>query len=504
LESTLKMPKKRNGPRLVVDALLALGAVALTTNLCRFLETNPATTAISYLIMVLGIAVWRGFSAGTVASLAAAASFNYYFLPPIGTFTVADPANWVALAAFLIASTVASQLVVKARVRADEAEARRRELEGLYDLSLDLFASTSRVGALPEAAARALRTLGARGGGLLLVGGKGRPEQFFSLGEAGLPANDPLLDTVRRTGEAVEIPAAGDSRDVYLPLVVGGHRSGILVAQGTRSERAALESVASLVALAVERESFLLERSHLEALQESDRLKTSILRAVSHDLRTPLTAIRLAADSLERNVPSQGEAGSALKTVQRELEHLSHRIDNLLSLARLEAGVIVPRPEPTPAADLFRGVREALPLVLEGRLVKVHVTDDCPDVLVDPHLAVEILANLVENAARCAPLDSALELEAGRHPLEAQTVILDVLDRGPGLSANSGSFRIPIESDRETVSRVKEPRRGLGLEIARGLAEASAGDVTMMARPGGGTTARLSLPAAPEPREEDS
>ncbi len=489
----------KKAARFGLDAALAAAVVVLATALGRLVGANPATAAISFLILVLGVAVWRGFFAGTVASVAAAAGFNYCFLPPIGTFTVADPANWVALASFLIASTVASRLVLKARVRADEAEARRREVEGLYDLSLDLFAATSRVGALPEAAARALRTLGARGGGLLLLGEKGRAEQFFPLGEAGLPSGDPLLATVRSTGEAVEVPAAGESRDVYMPLVVGGHRSGILVVRGTRSERAALESVASLVALAVERESFLIERSHLEALRESDRLKTSILRAVSHDLRTPLTAIRLAADSLRRSVSEESPAGTALKTVRRELEHLGHRIDNLLSLARLEAGVIVPRPEPTPPADLFRSVREALPLILEGREVAVRVAGDCPDVLVDPTLAVEILANLIENAARCAPPDTPLELAAGRHPLEAQAVTLEVLDRGPGTTGSSGVFRVPVESDRETVSRISEPRRGLGLEIARGLAEASGGDVTLMSRAGGGTIARLSLPAAPEP-----
>jgi two-component system sensor histidine kinase KdpD len=199
-------------------------------------------------------------------------------------------------------------------------------------------------------------------------------------------------------------------------------------------------------------------------------------------------------------VAEESPAGLALKTVRRELEHLSHRIDNLLSLARLEAGVIVPRPEPTPPADLFRSVREALPLILEGRGVAVRVAPDCPDVLVDPSLAVEILANLVENAARWAPPDTDLEMEAGRHPLESRSVRLEVLDRGPG-TASSGSFRIAPEGGRETVSHVSEPRRGLGLEIARGLAEASAGEVTLMARPGGGTIARLTLPAAPEPEE---
>src|ERR1035437_11185452 len=122
------------------DAGFAIAAVALATELGRLLGANPVTTAISFLILVCGIAVGGGFFAGTVASFVAAAVFNYFFPPPIGTFTVADPANWVALAAFLIASTVSSRLVLKARIRADDADARRREGEGLYDLSLDLFA----------------------------------------------------------------------------------------------------------------------------------------------------------------------------------------------------------------------------------------------------------------------------------------------------------------------------------------------------------------------------
>src|SRR5664279_2859076 len=137
------------GVRRAVDVLLAVGVIGVTTAISRVAGANPTTVGFVYLIAVLAVAVPRGLFAGVVASLAGTACYNYFFLPPVGTFTVADPANWVALAAFLIASTVASRLVVKARVRADDAEARRREVEGLYDLSLDLFAATSRVGALP-------------------------------------------------------------------------------------------------------------------------------------------------------------------------------------------------------------------------------------------------------------------------------------------------------------------------------------------------------------------
>ena len=230
--------------------------------------------------------------AGTAASVAAALAFNFFFLPPIGTFTIAHPSNWVALGAFLVASTVTSRLVAQARQRAAEADARRAEVEALYDLSIDLFAATNRVGALGVAAGRALRTIGAAGGGLVLFrDGPGRADVVFDLAGS-LAPDDSLIETVGRRGETAEVPAPDGARDVYLPLAVGGKPTGVLVARGTRAEKAALESVGRLVALAVERDRFLSERDHLEALRESDSLKTSLLRAVSHDLRTPMTAIR--------------------------------------------------------------------------------------------------------------------------------------------------------------------------------------------------------------------
>ncbi len=239
----------------------ALAAVAAVTALGRALGANPTTTGFAFLIAVLGVAVGRGLVAGTVASLAAALAFNFFFLPPVGTFTIADPSNWVALAAFLVASTVASRLVARARQQAADAEARRAEVEALYDLSIDLFAATNRIGALGEAAGRALRTIGARGGGLVLFrDGPGKADVVFDLAGS-LRPDDVLIESVGRKGETVEIAAAGGTRDVYLPLAVGGKASGLLVARGTKADRTALESVGRLVALAVERERFLRERT---------------------------------------------------------------------------------------------------------------------------------------------------------------------------------------------------------------------------------------------------
>jgi len=244
------------------------------------------------------------------------------------------------------------------------------------------------------------------------------------------------------------------------------------------------------VALAVERERFLAESAHLDALKESDALKTSLLRAVSHDLRTPITSIRLGLDRLKR---SPGAAG-IVEDVARETERLSRRIDNLLAMARLDAGTFVPRPEPTPAADLFRATLDALPLALAGRAVDVSVAPETPDLLVDPALSVEILANLLENASRAAP-SGALALAAEPSPRDAARVRLDVLDRGPGISPE-------VKQAAAGGAPGDAGRAGLGLTICQSLARAMGGSVALMDRAGGGTIARLEVPAAATPIEE--
>ncbi len=449
---------------------------------------NATTAGFVYLVAVLLAAARLGFAAAVAASLAATACFNRFFLPPVGAWTISDPANWVALAVFLLASVLVSRLVANEQRRAQEAEARRTEMEALYELSVDLFAATNRVGALGEAAGRALRSIGARGGALLITadGASSESEVIAATGDHRLDRSDPLLETVIRSGEAAEVPAADGARDAYLPLALGGRPIGVLLVRGTRADRHALASVGRLVALAVEREKFLEERAHLEALRESDALKTSLLRAVSHDLRTPITALRLGLERLRRSAADTTDVDA----VSAETERLSRRIDNLLAMARLDAGTYVPRPEPSPAADLFRATLEALPLVLAGRPVQVSVAPDAPDAFADPALAVEILANLLENAARAGP--AALELAAEAHPSDPARVRLEVRDRGAGVSAD-------VKRAASTGGSPAEAGRGgLGLVICASLARAMGGSITLLDRSGGGTIARLDLPAAAE------
>lgn len=325
------------------------------------MHLGPSTAGFAFLIVVLIAALRGGLLVGAVASIAATLCYNYFFFPPFYTFSIAEPTNWVALAAFLVTSVIVSRLVIAARIEADRAERRRTELESLY----------------------------------------------------------------------------------------------------------------------VEREKFLEDRAHMQALRESETLKTSLLRAISHDLTTPLTAITIHTEALRR-----GDLQEPLAGIIGETDRLRRRIDNLLAMARLEAGKAMPRPEPTPPADLFRALRENLPLVFQARPVTVHVDDDCPDANVDPSLVLEILVNLIENAHRVSPPGAPIELVARAHD---GNVRIEVLDRGPGLPGDSDTAQ-----------------RGLGLEIARGLATANRGTFAIMQREGGGAVAQLDVPAAPLPPMESA
>lgn len=469
----------RDAGRFVL-AQLIIGAV--TWSALR-VGANATTAGFAFLITILGIAVTTSLITSLISSVTATLCYNYFFFPPVRTFTVAEPANWVALISFFIASLIATRLVLRARTQAENAEARRREVEALYALSIDLFTATNRVGALGEAAARALSNAGATGGGLVLFGSGTYDQRVASWTGPKEEEIEDLIAGVGRHHRPLELPAIV-GRDVYLPLDIGGTVVGVLAARRTTATLRALESAATLVALAVERERFLAESAHMQALEEGDALKTSLLRAVSHDLATPLTAVALQIERLRSLV--DGPAMQVVEDISEHTGRLRRRIENLLAMARLEARNVLPHPEPTPAADLFRAVREHLPLIAQNRQIDVRIEGDCPDAYVDPSLALEILANLVENAHQASPFDAAIELSAFRHPLDPERVRLEVADRGPGLRPESEAAKEASDT----------PRRGLGLEIARSLASASGGQVTLANRAGGGAIARIDLPAA--------
>ncbi len=474
-------------------------AVAGLTALGRLGGANAATVGFVYFTLVLVLAAWGGGVVGGVAAVLVTLCLNYFFLPPFGTLTVADPANWVALVCLLAGSALAARLVTAVREQAEHARARGDELDALYRLSLELSAAGPRRDALGEAVNRTLAAVGARDGTLLLPVGPGRFEPAPGIGEPALHRDSAALLRALASGRPAPAQAAPGPPALYLPLDVGGTAVGALLAVEPAASPALLSSAGRLLGLALERERLLAQAAHGAALRESEQLKTGLLRALSHDLRTPLTAMRIDAESLSGRLPEGDTAAHAsLSSLTLELERLSRRIDNLLALARLEAGLAQPRPEPLPPQDLFRAACDSQARLLGQRRIERRVSADCPDLWVDPSLALEVLANLLENAARAAPPSEPIELAAVPDPGSSARVRVEVLDRGPGvpeevrrrLEAPAG--RVPSEA-----AALDRRAGGLGLEIVQGLVGAVGGAFHLLDRSGGGTVARLELPAAP-------
>ena len=480
--------------------LVAIGGTAVVTLIGHELHPNPGAVGFAFLVVVLFASLRGGLLVGSIASILATLSYNFFFFEPLYTFRLADPSQWITLAALLVTSVTVTRLVLDARTQADEAEHRRTELETLYQLSVDLFGATNRVGALGEATGRALTLLGAREGGLVLLDGQSaavEPRVVWWVGQRSSEV-DAAISKLQKTRAPIEVPS-GVRRDVYLPLIIGDEMTGALVARDTDASMRALVSASGLVALAVEREKFIEENAHVEALRESETLKTSLLRAISHDLATPLTAITTYTDGLRRRSAGDEELDWSVRGIADETGRLKRRIENLLAMARLEAGKSTPRREPTPAADIFHAVRENLPLVFEARPVIVRVEDDTPDIYIDPSLTLEILVNLVENAHRVSPRGTPVELIARRHPIDEKRVRLEVRDRGPGFPPGV----IDVDGNLIAGAITDVAQRGLGLEIARGLAAANGGAIGLEQREGGGAVARIDLPAAVMPVTTD-
>jgi two-component system sensor histidine kinase KdpD len=464
--------------------------VALLTGCALALRLNPASAGFLLLVGVLLIASRQPLVVASGAAVAATLAYNFFFFPPKHTLAIDDPENWIALLAFLLTSLLANRLLVRERQQAEKARASHEEIEALYEMSVALLKGAGGVEQIGDAASRYLVRVGAASGGVILFASS--PQQQRVLSWTGAPMSDEVEDIaagVGRHGRTTDIPSPF-GRDVCVPLTAGGRVRAVLLARGAKQTQTALDSAANLLSFAIEREQFTSERARVEALGQANELKSSLLQAVSHDLKSPLTVLGVESEALERSGAVAEGATGHVRTIRDEVGRLHRRIDNLLSLARFEAGIVSPRTEPTPPADLFRAAREALPTITADRAIRTTVADETRDLLVDPSLALEIVINLIENADDASPPDTPIELRALPSAEVEGRVWVEVADRGPGLTPELARRVRAIGAPRV------EGGRGLGIELARTLASLSGGSVEWFEREGGGTVARLDLPAA--------
>jgi two-component system sensor histidine kinase KdpD len=413
-----------------------------------------------YLLAVLPAAVVWGLAVALPVSVASMLAFNYFFLPPVHTLQLREGENWVALAVYLAVAIVASQLAAGARRRAEDAEQRGREAEFAADVSSLLLEPGFVQDRMGEIGSRAALVLGVE---------RARIE----------------VDSRRRP--------LGD--EVALPLRVGDRHVGQVVLDADASPDPAvvgrvLPALASLLASAVDRERLALKAVEAESLRRSDAVKTTILRTLGHDLRSPLTAISAAGEVLEHDTGelTEAERTELVGSIRHEAARLGRLVANLLDLSRLQAGAATPRPELWTLDGLVARALGALGT--DSVRINVSLPPESPALRVDPTQIERALVNLLENALESSSPSDPVDLEC---EAAADEVVLRVIDRGPGLDARDAE-RIFEPFERGTGET--KQGTGLGLAIARGFVEANGGRVWAEARPGRGAVLALALPLA--------
>jgi two-component system, OmpR family, sensor histidine kinase KdpD len=454
--------KSGRAQRFLLAMATSIGAVALVTGVIALIEPHVPVLSLGvlYIFAVLPVAVVWGLRFAVPVSVASMLAFNWFFLPPRHTFTLADSENWFALAVYLATAVVVSDLAARSRRRAVAAEQRERESALLAELASELLAGRKledEVGEIADRAAHVLRVESA----------------WIELGP----------------------PRHADHTQAPYALEVSGQQIGTIYMPadadpGVEVRHRFLPALAALLAVAAEREQLETEALEAEMLRRSDLVKTTLLRAVSHDLRSPLTGIRTAIGALRNPTLSLSseDRGELLETIELESSRLGRLVGDLLDLSRLEAGAAPPDVEAWDLADLIRQTVDTL----DGH-GRVEVAGETPVVEVDASQFQRALANLIENALKFSPAGASVHVRVTATRKEA---IIRVVDQGPGLE--------PGELERvfdPFHRRVGDPRAGagLGLAIARGFVEANGGRVWAESRPGQGATFAIALPVAEVP-----
>lgn len=485
-----------------VRVLLGLAAVAVITAGYRALHvSNPGVVSTTFLLVVLMVAATSRLGVAVSVSVAAVLSFNFFFLPPLGTFVVADPQNWLALVAFLAVSLVASRLSAVAADRTAEALARRDEQARLFDLSRDVLVlpdSRQALTALARAVARRFDleavaiALPSAGGWDLLYGGA----QTLALDPreltTALAAAQTTLEfdaTTRAYAGHREVRDGG--RSVRLvPLRAGTRPIGLLAASGRTVDPGTLDALAGVVAIAIERATLLDERKAAELARQGDELKSALLASIGHDLRTPLTAIRVAAANLQDVALSPADRRDQSELIQAEVERLARLFQNLMDMARIDAGRVARDARRVHPSEIVEAAKDQVEHLLRRHRLDVAVDPDVP-VQVDPRLAASALAHVLENAAQYAPEGSAIDVRAA---VTDEALEIVVRDRGPGIAPAD----LPHVFDRfyrGGAGRTRVSGTGMGLWIARGLLAAQQGRIWVENAADGGARFSIVVPA---------
>jgi two-component system sensor histidine kinase KdpD len=461
---------------LVVAPMVALG---------RYAHANASTQGFAFLLVVLIISATWGLRSAILFSLTATLAYNYYFLPPIGTFTIADPQNWIALFTFLLTAVIASQLSERARREMANANSRRRELEQLYALSQQLLTADNVLALINSIPGNIVSIFGVRQAALFSM--YSRKAYYSSLEARELITEDEL----KRVGGGGDPVSKKDLR--IRPLRVGLNFVGALGLEGGQLSLESLVAIGSLVAIAIERAGAVEKLAHSEAGRESERLRSILLDSVTHDFRTPLTSIKASAQAmLESGTLDESARRELLTVINEESDRLDRLVGEAARMAQLDAHAVELDLKPHDIREAIDAALEVNQNTLANHQVRVVVPEGLPRAVLDLRHTEEILSQLMDNAAKYSPRGTPITISAEQ---QGRMIVTSVADQGPGIEAIDESM-IFDKFYRGRGQRKSVQGTGMGLAIAKAIVEEHGGSIWLTTQPGRGSVFSFSLPIA--------
>src|SRR5271170_3658699 len=470
----------------VLIRFVAMTAAALLVVLVyrRILHVNQTTVALTFLVMVQLAAFRWGLVYSVCLSIGCTLLYNYFFLPPIGSFTISDPQNWIALLAFLASAIVISRISESERRQAVLSEARRSEMERLYEFSNQLLMEEN----LHDVARHAPRVVAS----------------IFAFDAVILYLNDHdtayssdphhslvSLDELRAAARLPDGPRPRRAGVCIVPLVLGMRASGSIAMTQAGYSEGLYDAIGGLLAIALERATALDRFSRVEAGREGERLRSALLDSVTHELRTPLTAIRAAATSLlSQPALAESQRREMFAILDEESARLDRLIGQAVEMAQLDSDGIEVRPKLQQLQEVIDMALEDCRVLLRGRPVMVELPPEMPSISLDRELIRRVLRHLLENAARYSPAGSPVRIGAA---LEADRLLVSITDQGQGIDDAEQAY-IFDKFYRGSRQRMLSGT-GMGLAIAKAILRAHGGGIEVASHRDQGATFTFWVPA---------
>jgi two-component system sensor histidine kinase KdpD len=472
---------KRSVVHYLLSTALACGFVALFR---LAVHVNVTTVALSLLVLVLIVATrWR-LAHAVYLSIVCTFLYNFFFLPPVGTLTIADPQNWITLSVFLGTSVLVSHLSESERRQREISEQRRGEVERLYEFSQRLLLHEDLKGLARAAPSIAATVFGLRAVALYV---REQDAAYYSDPENELLSVIALKQIAQNSESGIR-----KIKEAYvIPLMLGMQCGGALAIMNGAYSEEMYEAIGGLVAIALERAAALERTSHMEATREGERLRSALLDSITHELRTPLTAIRAAATSLigQPTLP-EAERNEMYAVVDEESLRLDRLIGEAVEMAQLDSAGLQVRPQLHHVRELIDTVLQEEHARLRGRVLEVHIPEGLPQVSMDQELVRRVLRHLIENAIKYSPAKTPLEIMA---EVADERLLVHIADHGMGIEPSEQPF-IFDKFFRGSNQRERVEGSGMGLAIAKAILTAHGGGIELKSEPGEGAIFTFWLP----------